>query len=85
LVPPLKRREAPSKFDRHHRTRRSKRWRDRFLILSGLGILVTAMLALDPLFSHAPLMLWPTLFAGFLSTIFLAFALSFHLRYRSRE
>ena len=75
----------PSKFDRHHGTRRAKRWRDAFFVLFGLGLLVVAVLAVDPMFSHAQLKWWPLLFAGFLSTIFLAVALSFHLRYRSRE
>jgi hypothetical protein len=85
FVPPLKRGENVSKFDRHYGTRRAKRWRDAFFVLFGLGLLVAAVLVLDPMFSHAQMKLWPLLVMGFLDTIFLALALSFHLRYKSRE
>jgi hypothetical protein len=46
---------------------------------------VVAVLVLDPMFSHTQLKWWPLLVMGLLDTIFLAVALNFHLRYRSRE
>lgn len=75
----------PSKFDRHYGTRRAKRFRDAFSVLFGLSLLAVAVVGVDPLFSHTRLKLGPLLITTFLAAIFLAVALSFHLRYRSRE
>lgn len=75
----------PSRFDRHYGTRTSKRWGDLFSVLLGLSLLVLAVLAVDPLFSRKSLRLGPLVAVGVLCTIFFVLALSFHLRYRSRE
>lgn len=76
---------TPSKFDRHYNTRLNKRWRDVCLSLAGVALLVTAVIFLDPLFSGGPQSPRALIFFGFLFIVFLAFSLSFHLRYRSRE
>ncbi len=83
LSPPVN--GGRSKFDRHYGTRRAKKLRDAFFILFALSLLAVGVVGLDPLFSQARLKLGPFLATGFLSIIFLAFALNFHLRYRSRE
>ena len=76
---------TPSKFDRHYTTRQNKRWRDISLILAGLTLLVVVLIALDPLVSGGASSPRALIFFGFLLFVFLSFALSFHLRYRSRE
>lgn len=85
FIPPIKRGEAPSKFDRHYGTRQAKRWRDVLAIMLGFCLLVVAVLLVDPLFSRKSLRLGPLLVVVALCTILFVLALSFHLRYRSRE
>ena len=85
LIPPLKRVEPPSKFDRHYNTRLNKRWRDISLILAGLTLLILIIVAIDPLLSGGPTRLGTLSLFAFLFFVFVAFAMTFHLRYKSRE
>lgn len=84
FIPPLKRGKR-SAFDRHYGTRTSKRRRNVCLVLLWLSLLMLAVVAVDPVFSHKPLQIGYLFSVGLLCAVFLALTISFHLRYRSRE
>jgi hypothetical protein len=75
----------PSVFDRLASSRRNRRLRNYWLAVAAVSLFIGAIMALDPLFSGAPIR------EGWIISIGLSFVISasvgtyFHLKFQTRE